>query len=924
MLTFVRGQLIGQRPRVMALVAGLLAAVTGFTLLTATVTTSELRVRKTVSGNFRGAYDILVRPAASFTQLEREKGLVRDNYLSGIFGGITQRQWQDVLAVPGVQVAAPIANVGYVTPNAQVAISVRGYLNGAPREIYRLRKSWTADAGKSTFPDSTSYVYVTQNRMAVQRMAPVELVPGQGPAAVCTGFDLLVNRGPSNPFDRKGTDALSCLSSRYPDQAIVHANTFEQSATFVGGSGDVYFPLLIAAIDPVQEDKLLQLSGTVLDGRGLTEADGVEKPTNAKLPFPYIPVIASSRLYLDDQLDVDVERLSVPPGTDVVAELVSQHARDFLAKLHGIPVGRQKLSVQPAYRQLTDQLRQKSNQIDFYGLIRNYWTVGPANVTADGPDRLLAHASPPPDPTQLWSDSFQVDAVAPPGNEDVQFRSVAQQAGSSDSSVTGGSHSAVKMHVVGRFDPQRLPGFSALSRVPLETYYPPTVTDVANNAPVLPTMNLGGYVAQPPMLLTTIKALTRLTDPKAYPPYDALAPLPVSAKAPISVIRVRVAGVTGPDKASQERIRRVAQAIITRTGLTVDVTIGSSPHDLTVAVAAGTHGRPAQAVREGWVQKGAAIAVLRHLDRKSLLLFLLVLVVCIFFLINGATASVRSRRTEIGVLRTFGWTRRQIFTAIMLELVFVGAVAGIAGAALSSVLGLSLDLRLSAAQLVLVIPAAAAVAALAGTVPAWGASRGQPLDAVRPVVAVGLRVGRVRGLLSMGLSSLRRSPGRTALAAAALAVGVAAMTALLAVDRTFVDRIAGTHLGSALTVQVRGVDYLGAALAIGLGVASVADVLVLNLRDRTAELVTLRTFGWTDRQLARVALYEGVGVGVLGTLVGVGVGLLIAAFSGATAIGGLFAVVAAIVVGTGMTAAIALTASMFTSRLPAPTSLAAE
>jgi ABC-type lipoprotein release transport system permease subunit len=356
----------------------------------------------------------------------------------------------------------------------------------------------------------------------------------------------------------------------------------------------------------------------------------------------------------------------------------------------------------------------------------------------------------------------------------------------------------------------------------------------------------------------------------------------------------------------------------------VDVTIGSSPHDLTVALPAGTHGRPAQLVREGWVQKGAAISVLRHLDRKSLFLFLLVLVVCSFFLINGATASVRSRRAEIGVLRTFGWTRAQVFSAVMLELVFVGAVAGLAGVGLSAVLAAWFHLHFSVVQLLLVIPAAATLAALAGTVPAWEASRGQPLDAVRPVVAAGQRVGRVRGLLSMGLASLRRSPGRTALAAGALAVGIAALTALVAVDAAFVDRIAGTHLGSALTVQVRGVDYLGAALAIALGIVSVADVLVLNLRDRSAELVTLRTFGWTDRELARVALYEGAGVGVIGTLVGLALGLLVAAFAGGTALGSVFALVAAVVVGTGTTAAIALTAALFTSQLPAPTSLAAE
>ena len=68
--------------------------------------------------------------------------------------------------------------------------------------------------------------------------------------------------------------------------------------------------------------------------------------------------------------------------------------------------------------------------------------------------------------------------------------------------------------VVGRFDPRKLPGFSPLSRVPLETYYPPELepANAASRAalggrPYLPNQNLGGYVQQPPLILTTLNAL---------------------------------------------------------------------------------------------------------------------------------------------------------------------------------------------------------------------------------------------------------------------------------------------------------------------------------------------------------------------------------------------------------------------------------
>jgi putative ABC transport system permease protein len=94
--------------------------------------------------------------------------------------------------------------------------------------------------------------------------------------------------------------------------------------------------------------------------------------------------------------------------------------------------------------------------------------------------------------------------------------------------------------------PAKLPGFGAASQVPLETYYPPQVEpgDGRSRAelegkPLLPTMNLGDYIAQPPMMLTTLEGARLPLDSKRFEGSDP--------KAPISVIRVRVAGVTGPD-----------------------------------------------------------------------------------------------------------------------------------------------------------------------------------------------------------------------------------------------------------------------------------------------------------------------------------------------------------------------------------------
>src|SRR5436309_331807 len=350
------------------------------------------------------------------------------------------------------------------------------------------------------------------------------------------------------------------------------------------------------------------------------------------------------------------------------------------------------------------------------------------------------------------------------------------------------------LQVVGRFDPFRIRGFSELTRVPLESYVPPELQpadqasrEATGGKPLLPTLNVGGYLQQPPLMFTTLQAAEPFKDPKAFEGSDP--------RAPISVIRVRVAGVTGPDPVSRERVRRVAQAIRARTGLAVDITAGSSLHPLLVELPPGRFGRPALTLREGWTKKGVAFAIVTALDRKSLALFVLILVVSALFLANGAFASVRSRRTEIGTLLCLGWSKGRIFRAVLAELALIGLGAGLTGSAMAAALVQAFRLHLPLPRTIAVAPVAVLVALVAGLVPAARAGRSVPLDAVRPAVAGPRRAGPVRGIGGMALSNLLRRPGRTLLGAGALLVGVAALAFLLAINLAFRGTLVGTLLG---------------------------------------------------------------------------------------------------------------------------------
>ena len=113
-LRFAMRAMLARRGRAATLAAAIAVAGASFGLLSAAVTTSRAETIGTVSANARSAYDVLVRPKSSVSPVEVARGTVRDNYLSGIFGGITIDEYKAIRDLPGIEVAAPVANLGYV------------------------------------------------------------------------------------------------------------------------------------------------------------------------------------------------------------------------------------------------------------------------------------------------------------------------------------------------------------------------------------------------------------------------------------------------------------------------------------------------------------------------------------------------------------------------------------------------------------------------------------------------------------------------------------------------------------------------------------------------------------------------------------------------------------------------------------------
>ena len=218
-----------------------------------------------------------------------------------------------------------------------------------------------------------------------------------------------------------------------------------------------------------------------------------------------------------------------------------------------------------------------------------------------------------------------------------------------------------------------------------------------------------------------------------------------------------------------------------------------------------------------------------------------------------------------------------------------------------------------------------AVAVVAGLAPAWLAARADPVSSVRPPVLAVRRAHQPRGITSLAVLNVARTPGRTLIGVASLAVGIAALTLLAAVTFAFRGVVVGSLLGNAVTVQVRDVDYAAAGATVALGVLAVADVVFLNIQERAAELATLRSFGWRDTALARLVITEGTIIGVVGSLAGAGLGLAAAAwFAGQLPARLLAIAVAAVAAGIIITAAATLLPAALLRRLPLAHLLAEE
>lgn len=117
------------------------------------------KVDEAITKHGRGNYDILVRPSSSRSEIEQTLGVVEDNYIGDGDGGISIDEWEEMKEKPELEIAAPVASLGYFR-GMQLSVELP-----VPDEQTRFTYQFYTSDGEKKYPTSDSITYFYFGKM---------------------------------------------------------------------------------------------------------------------------------------------------------------------------------------------------------------------------------------------------------------------------------------------------------------------------------------------------------------------------------------------------------------------------------------------------------------------------------------------------------------------------------------------------------------------------------------------------------------------------------------------------------------------------------------------------------------------------------------------------------------------------------------
>jgi cell division protein FtsX len=839
-------------------IGGFLFAACALILLSATTQTTVLQARQIINHNWRSTYDLVVLPPQ--TSLPSGTAIPPDQF-EGYDGGISVQQYQQIQHLPGVQVAAPIAFISYaLLPTTVIQL---GPQHPAPG-FYQLDWTLTAFNGRQS---------LTEFHQSVRVFA----------SAACSGeCDLTIEQ-------------KRILNSIGMDDYF-----FTQNGQYLTGVPDPG-TFLLAAIDPEAENQLVRLDTSIVNGDPLPEQTelsldanqpGISGMTaNEQVPNYDVPLLINTQPPGHITLHASFVRLQA--DTNDPEQIATRGGNAYLNHLSqqtifagNVPIAQNNLQIFSKGTTLAQHGSSLEIQNDGSPSFALNFTSSPSSLTYQ--PAVAPKGTSGPTYTLVPSDSQSLNGTQ---GAEVAFRNLKPLSGEMEQQggTIGYTYQAIydtiyngaayTVQPVGQFDGQRLSAefTDALNWLPENTYTSsPTVLRYdAQGHPVtptsiLPTTNPAGFTLQSPLALTTLAAAQHIRGDRC-----------------ISVIRVRVAGTITPDETGWERVAKIAQEIQQRTGLRAIVTLGSSPQPTLVYVPGIKAGQyagvteniaPLGWVEERWIAIGVALIYLKQLGEIQTLFLVSILAVCLGYLAVTLSALVTAHRRELAILSALGWRPwhpARLFLTQVLALALAGGIAGIALALLMIwLIGASPPWEVVGWTM----PVVLGLALLSALHPLWQVWRIRPAEILRAGTSVssgkasrlGARVWLLLPtIVSMALRNLLRSRLRILIAVGSFFFSAALLTVMAASLLDFRQSLQGTLLGNYVLLQTAIPQLAGVLFAVLLTFASVADLLLLQVRERKHEIGLLQAVGWRPGIIRWLFIQEGLLLAVMGAVPGV-------------------------------------------------------
>lgn len=626
------------------------------------INAASLDLNKSLVGLPRQTYDILVRPQSSSDPIEDKYGLVNPNHLNGINGGINFAQYEQIKAIKEVEVAAPIAMLGYFDQDYGT-ITI---LDKLPFGVYRVDIKNMLDNGVEDMGTQLVHPYYVFYAMYKLNFADYDAVT----SVTQTGCS-------------KGIQFRNDMSAgQHLGLTLVNPNR----------------KVLIAAIDPEEEAKLVILDKTLTLGTYLSNENPTIPQSSLSTKTSIVPSLLNMRNYLDQKVHVTLTRLDV-----------TYNQKDFVVD---------QMQLLPTSQELdsTPELETYQFSYDLSGIntaLDTQFSVNENEVVSQrfyssllyGPSR---QASPIryreyEEELENWDGFTPVLEAIPEGTSSGQNIDLAEKYNAGSVLTCPGFEVwqvkpelnfrqelqstytyQLETQWVGQFEPERIIAGNAseLNQVPLETYALPQAilrfdengNELAQPAQVNPTFNDLGYLTTPPDVLISLESLKALMETNCVyhkPATSIGATSWIETDCPqkdnfISAIRVRVADITIMDEKAEEKVIALAKNITEMTGLQTDVMVGSSLQPVLVHLP-GAGDLPGMGfVEENWIKKGVttnyrtgftlitALAALAMVAAGSMLILLM------------NYQALLSSQDEFLLLHILGWRKSTIFSRRLL------------------------------------------------------------------------------------------------------------------------------------------------------------------------------------------------------------------------------------------------------------------